>query len=112
MEVAAIAAMYGALLAAQSNGDVPYFNEGIVGISILGILALLWKIQRSVIRPLTSRADGLDRALKLERLERRIVEWRMTEVARLVRGSGIEISDSIMYGEPEWARRMREELTK
>lgn len=101
-------------VAAQQLSDfAPEFSFGVAGISVLGILALLIKVQRSVIGPITRRADDLERSLRRERLERRVSDWRINQIARIVNQSpGITIPDDVMYGRPEWAVREAEELAK
>jgi len=108
-----IVAFVAALLAAQEiSGFAPEFSFGIAGVSVLGILALLIKLQRSVIGPLSRRADDLEAALRRERLERRVSDWRINQIAKIVNRSGgtISIPDEVMYGRPEWAIREAEEM--
>jgi hypothetical protein len=94
------AAMVLLLIAAKAagSGEIPYFSQTIVGMSVLGALFVLWRFQRSLIRPLEGRLSG-------EVKSRRECEWRLSELVRWLREeAGIEVPERIMFDRPPWER--------
>lgn len=101
MENVAAALLLG-LIAAQTSGSgsVPYFSETVVGVSVVGSLLVLWRFQRSIIGPLTRRAEQTERRAKES-------EWRLNALLRWLRETGVAIPDQILYGRPPWERNDR-----
>jgi hypothetical protein len=59
---------------------------------------VLWRFQRSLIRPLEGRLSG-------EAKSRRECEWRLSELVRWLRqDAGIDVPDSILFDRPPWER--------
>lgn len=104
MDLVLATSLIGAWLAAQSvsDGGIPYFNEGVVGLTVAAILTLFWKIQRSYINPLANRVQDQDKELKQGRRQLAIVSWRNGELIRFLRENGLAVPDNIAYGRPQW----------
>lgn len=98
-----------AFIAAETaDPGIPYFREAVIGVSVSGSLLLLWRFQKSVVNPLTRRADSTDLRLAREIRERSVCEWRLGELARWLRVQGLDVPDAILYARPPWARDVDE----
>jgi hypothetical protein len=97
--------------ASSSGGGIPYFGEAVVAVSIVGILGLFWKIQRSLINPLQSDVNRLRRGSKETRLEERLCSWRLGKIVDAL-NQGTRPGIDIMFDYPPWYKNERAEIDK
>lgn len=80
--------------AAEEGGGLPYFSQTVVGISVVGILVLFWKIQRSIIHP-------LERRVRASEVRERVCVWRLARVVTLL-SRGEPVTMSVVTERPPW----------
>lgn len=105
--------MSGVMVAVEDAVGIPYFSQGVVGITVTAALLVLWRFQRSVVKPLVERAAANDRRLARSELSHRVCDWRVSELVRYHRVDlGLEVPNEIVYGRPPWLTAEEEALLR
>jgi len=105
---AILGAVHIAHLLSFAQTEIPYITGGTAIAGVVAIATLFWKIQRSVINPLSDRVEKAEIRLDQEVKARERCEWRNAQViSYLKEHHDIDIPPEVALSTPPWQRNDR-----